>query len=86
MWPPISWATPMPASHYLVRLSAELGSERGEGSYGGRGIGKEGPEGQVEERWELVRQGRMRRGRKRRERTRACMNVDTGSGKRNILV
>lgn len=31
-WLPTSWATPMPASCYLVRLCSELGKKRGEGA------------------------------------------------------
>lgn len=55
VWPPTSWATPMPASHYLVRLSLDLVNGRGKGSWRGGGLGKEVPEGKVEENQELGR-------------------------------
>lgn len=39
-WPPTSWATPMPASHSLVRLSLSSGPGHGEGfmKKGGKGV------------------------------------------------
>lgn len=45
VWPPISWATPMPASHYLVRLSPEPGSESRKGSRGTEGVGRNSRDG-----------------------------------------
>ena len=65
VWPPTSWATPMLASHYLVRQSLELGNERGKGPYRGRGLGKEDSERKAEENQKIVRQGLVRRGRER---------------------
>lgn len=43
VWPPISWATPMPASRSLVRLSPELGSESRKGSCGTEGVRRNSP-------------------------------------------